>query len=216
VGLYEAIETWQRLGLEDDVHELINWYHAGVVLQLEALQTWCDRGDFEQVKVSLPRLVERARTTLFELKTIHTAIFSRYLEMDTIEGALHRIASAWRVRASFPKPIDDIRIDIKDDLPASVRNVLLRIAALAIGNAVLHSGVESRPNGRIWIRLEQDPSGAVLLEVGDNGKGFDVKRQGYGIGRMQQLVRQMGGRLEIRTGPNRGTRVIAWLPLTDG
>lgn len=214
-SLYDMAESLRRESLEDDVHELINWYHAGVVLPLEALQVWCDRNDFQQVMEMLPQLIDRARTTLFELKTIHTAIFSRYLEMDSLDDALRRIASAWRLRAGFPQPIEDIRVEIDAELPARIRSVLLRIAALAIGNAVIHSGVENRPDGRIWVQLGEEADGSVRLEVGDNGKGFERSRQGYGITRMWQLAHQVKGQLQIETAPGEGTRVIVRLPLGD-
>jgi signal transduction histidine kinase len=53
----------------------------------------------------------------------------------------------------------------------------------------------------------------VLLEVSDNGRGFeltDIRHQGgIGLESMRERVEQLGGSLEIFSSPGAGTRIIA-------
>jgi two-component system NarL family sensor kinase len=72
------------------------------------------------------------------------------------------------------------------------------------------------------IRVHQQDHG-ISIEVQDYGKGIPLERQlelsssgrtGVGFRGMRERLRQLGGRLEIRSG-NSGTVVIANLPLAD-
>jgi len=56
------------------------------------------------------------------------------------------------------------------------------------------------------------------LKVGDKGIGFDLdvaarKRDSFGLGGMGERVTLLGGYLLIDSGPRRGTRIRARLPV---
>ena len=63
------------------------------------------------------------------------------------------------------------------------------------------------------IDLTED--GALVVEVRDDGAGFDVERANGGVGlvSMRDRLAAVGGRLEITSWPGRGTRVRAVIPL---
>src|SRR5690606_19889447 len=89
---------------------------------------------------------------------------------------------------------------------------LYRIAQEAIGNALRHSGAK-----RIEVRVV--PSGSdVLLEVEDDGAGFDVATAtlGSGVHGMRERAAVLGGDLEIDRGPLGGTRLRFLLRLLPG
>ncbi|MDK2931690.1 MAG: two-component system, NarL family, nitrate/nitrite sensor histidine kinase NarX [Bacillota bacterium] len=66
--------------------------------------------------------------------------------------------------------------------------------------------------------------GEVELTVEDDGRGFDPVRpvgattqesggEGFGLGIMRERAEAVGGRLEIRSAPGRGTKVMVRVPL---
>ncbi|PYX77002.1 MAG: hypothetical protein DMG78_00110 [Acidobacteria bacterium] len=71
------------------------------------------------------------------------------------------------------------------------------------------------------VRLDRDAD-LLQLEIGDNGKGMDEERlrcldtsgpkTGVGIAGMRERVRELGGRLEVRSNKT-GTTVHVTLPL---
>jgi len=109
----------------------------------------------------------------------------------------------------------------------AVEATLISVVDLLIDNAL--SAVGS--SGAVVLRLRVDGERAII-EVADNGPGMDAafvskelfrlltstKSSGYGIGAYQtrHLVREMGGRLEVETAPQRGTtmRVIMSMALS--
>lgn len=206
VSRYQVAEVWERSGLEDDIHELINWYHAGVVLRLESVKHWFEKGENERVREMLDGLIHRARATLYELKTIHTAVIGRYLEENDIGASLEKMASAWRRRTGRDVEID-IKVALEGELSAKMATLLLRISTSAVGNAIMHSGVHEFADGKIWITLEGNAE-QVCLEVGDNGKGIPpATSEGYGITRMRQLASQLKTEVDVSSSPLDGTTI---------
>ncbi|MGE5387097.1 MAG: XrtA/PEP-CTERM system histidine kinase PrsK [Betaproteobacteria bacterium] len=84
------------------------------------------------------------------------------------------------------------------------------------------------PGGRVWVKLEKR-GGAAAVEVGDTGHGMSAeflrerlfkpfqttKSAGMGIGAYEssQYVRELGGKLEVESEENLGTKVTMLLPL---
>lgn len=80
---------------------------------------------------------------------------------------------------------------------------LAAIARAALSNSLHHA--EAR---RIRVRLAAEGPD-VVLEVGDDGRGFDPLRAGEGLGltTMRQRAERLGARWEIESAPGRGTTV---------
>jgi two-component system sensor histidine kinase UhpB len=89
---------------------------------------------------------------------------------------------------------------------------LYRIAQEALFNAIRHSGAAT-----VELRILRTPTG-VRVVVRDDGSGFDAEevlsREGRGLGLfgMQERAAYVGGRVEIRSSPGRGTKVTAEAP----
>jgi signal transduction histidine kinase len=101
-------------------------------------------------------------------------------------------------------------------LPPPVEHAVLRVTQEAVANAARHAGP-----GLITVRLHADGD-RVLLEVTDDGQGFDVTARrpdgsvhggGLGLRTMRDRVTELGGQLTIDSAPGTGTRVRASFPL---
>jgi signal transduction histidine kinase len=58
--------------------------------------------------------------------------------------------------------------------------------------------------------------GRLVLEVRDNGRGFDQSAVGddsYGLAGMRERAALVGGELEIQSAPQKGTRVTLQVPV---
>jgi signal transduction histidine kinase len=88
--------------------------------------------------------------------------------------------------------------------------VVLRVAQEALHNAVRHARATV-----IAVRL-WTPGADVVLEVSDDGRGFDVaapgRHDGMGLASMRDRAVSVGGRLTIGSKARRGTRVRLEVP----
>jgi signal transduction histidine kinase len=113
-----------------------------------------------------------------------------------------------------------VEVDCATELLASVNRDLLEQALRNLGeNAAKHT-----PSGRIVLRARSAGT-AVVVEVEDTGVGMSAETQqhvfdrfyrgqdrdaeGFGLGLaiVRQAIRSLGGRIELDSAPNRGTRV---------
>lgn len=125
-----------------------------------------------------------------------------------LEESLHSLAEGMTaagtsVDAVFPTAIPRLREETEIGV--------YRIAQEALANATRHSGA-----GTIRLTLRADGP-RLTLEISDDGHGFAVdERRGsdtLGLVGMQERALALGGRLELRSTPGRGTVVRLECPL---
>ena len=100
-------------------------------------------------------------------------------------------------------------------LNEDVRLGLFRVVRELLANAARHSRAQS-----IKVSIHKDGSN-IRIEVEDDGVGFDVtevraRREGkigFGLLLVKELLRHLGGSLQIDSKPSRGTRVAVLGPL---
>jgi anti-sigma regulatory factor (Ser/Thr protein kinase) len=225
ISRFDAIQSWERKGIEDDLHELVNLYHLGVVSRIDALDEWLRRGNDAKVKELVPVIRHHAHTTTIELKNIHTNLISKCLESDNLREALERLADAWSKRVRR-KNDTDLSITVicprKLEIPAQSRNILVRIASEALTNSIQHSEALEDPKIKISIKVIKTKN-EIKLIISDTGKGMDMDTtiEGFGISRMKQLTRQLDGiegieaKFDLRSAIGKGSKVTVFISLLD-
>jgi signal transduction histidine kinase len=95
--------------------------------------------------------------------------------------------------------------------------VLYRVAQEALTNVVKHAGAD-----RVWVSLKP-MDGHVVLEIGDDGAGFDpseaansVSSGHFGLLGMRERCEMAGGKWDLVSRAGTGTVVRAWLPWAVG
>jgi signal transduction histidine kinase len=107
-----------------------------------------------------------------------------------------------------------------EQLEMGKQGVIFYIIEEAVNNARKHAAAEA-----ITVRLRQMDMGLLLLEIQDNGAGFDVKAiaQNYdkrsssslGMVNLRERAELVNGLLNIESTPGKGTNVQVYIPLTE-
>jgi two-component system, NarL family, sensor histidine kinase DevS len=96
------------------------------------------------------------------------------------------------------------------DFPASQSTALFHICQEALANIARHARAQ-HAEVHLWSTRDR-----VLLEISDDGHGFDSRRVnsslGHGLSNMQSRARKVGGDVEITSAPGQGSTVLAWFP----
>ena len=91
-----------------------------------------------------------------------------------------------------------------------MRREVLLIFKEAVNNIARHARCQ---HADIDIRIERD---GLVLEVADDGQGVSAssgrEEDGHGLRSMQERATRLNGRLDIATGPGRGTRIVLRVP----
>lgn len=103
------------------------------------------------------------------------------------------------------------------NLPPDVQLLVFRIAQQALTNIRRHAEASAAS-----IKLAFEPGGLNMV-VTDNGKGFEMPQRienlasagRLGIMGMSERAQLLGGTLEVKSAPGKGTRVVAEVPLPE-
>jgi len=94
------------------------------------------------------------------------------------------------------------------ELPDTHRTCLFRIVQEALTNVTRHANAKA-----VRIELMAGPE-EVSLEIADDGRGMPVSANGgLGLLGIQERVRELKGRYDLRSSPGAGTVLRIWLPV---
>jgi signal transduction histidine kinase len=192
----------ERNRLARELHDAVSQKLFSLVYTAEAADTLLER-DGSAAREQVARLRTLAQEALDELRSLVFELRPPELERDGLCAALRKHVDV--LRRLQPARIElDIDAEIERD-PARDRE-LLRIAQEALNNAIRHARAS-----RVTLRLHCD-NGTVLLEVADDGVGFDpqareLRAAHLGLTSMEERAQRLGARLAIDSAPGAGTTV---------
>ncbi|MFF7198986.1 histidine kinase [Streptomyces sp. NPDC008079] len=138
-------------------------------------------------------------------------------DSDRSEGSDHSEGSADSEHAPRSRPSAlTVRCHVEGapvPLPDRTRSALLRIAQGALANTAEHAGAA---HATLTLTYLDDQ---VLLDVSDDGRGFDPAAvaatgvRGHGLPAIRARVGQLGGTLSIESAPGEGTVLSVAVPL---
>jgi PAS domain S-box-containing protein len=191
--------------------------HDGPVQHLTALDVMLERArrTLDQPSVAsqreaIEKVQGRIRVEVSDLRKMMSELRPPALDNLGLVAALQEQLAAIGREAGLESSIDST---LGTRLLSAQEIVLYRVAQEALTNAVKHAGAD-----RVWISLKP-MDGHVVLEVGDDGAGFDpseaaasVSSGHFGLLGMRERIEMAGGKWDLVSEAGSGTVVRAWLP----
>ncbi len=207
--LRHAIEASdnERRRVASDLHDGVVQELTGISLGLAAL----GRGEV----VPPAQVVEASaaiRNSIKSLRSLLVEIHPPNLYEEGLESAVSDLLSGLAARGVET----ELAVDLGTaELPRDVTALMYRTAQEALRNVSAHAQAQ---HVRVDLRLCNDRH--VRLSVDDDGRGFSAEQladrgsEGHmGLRSLADLVADMGGSLEARSSPGRGTSVRVDLPV---
>ncbi len=202
-----ANEIQKRFGMElhDDVAGKL--VHLVNYVELQAAEE-----NDSRVRDQLAGIAEIARDAYASTRTKSHEWYLRGSDSD-------KILFSERVRQivglALPGSRYEKQIEIDDQslekIDFQTRIELLRIIQEAVTNTLKHARAR-----RVKLFIYEDDN-AIILQISDNGRGFDVlagqHRPGLGLASIRQRTRQINGSVEI-TSSTKGTTVLVSIPVS--
>ncbi|RIK32604.1 MAG: hypothetical protein DCC56_01980 [Anaerolineae bacterium] len=165
----------------------------------------------------LVKIEELAHRTTKEIRHMLFTLRPLILESQGLTAAL--TAMAEKMRETFGQNVI-INVDeaVLENMEMGKQGVIFYIIEEATNNARKHAGAP-----HIWVRLRPFEAGIALLEIEDDGLGFDVeavnksydKRGSLGMVNLRERTELVNGLLNLDSAPGKGTRVQVYIPLTE-
>jgi signal transduction histidine kinase len=151
------------------------------------------------VAVRIENASDQLERTLVELGDLARGLHPRVLVEEGLAGALGSLVGR------SPVPVD---VSLPDDvLPSRIEAAVYFVCSEALTNAAKYASAS-----RVTVAVSTG-SGAVRVEVVDDGLGGADPARGTGLVGLVDRVEALGGRLDLDSPPGAGTRVTARIPV---
>lgn len=210
------IQEESRKKLARDLHDGPTQSVSAIAMRVNFARRLMER-DLKAAAEELYKIEELARRTTKEIRHMLFTLRPLVLESQGLVATLESMAE--KMKETFNQNVT-IQADPRavDALESSKQAVVFYIAEEAVNNARKHAQA-----GRIWVRLKMLREGMSLLEVEDDGVGFDVdsvgstyeNRGSLGMINLRERTELVNGVLRIDSSPGHGTRVQVVIPLTE-
>jgi signal transduction histidine kinase len=193
----------ERMRLRRDLHDGLGPALVGLALEADAA-TALAASDAVRAGELTARVAAGLRGMVSDVRSVVEGLRPPDIDQLGLAAALEERARALSVAG--------VAVTIECEplaLSPAAEVAVYRVVAEAVTNVARHARAAS-----CHIRVS-DTAGLIVVEVDDDGRGFDpdAARGGVGVGSMRARAEEIGGTLTISSGPT-GTRVRAVLPAT--
>lgn len=210
------VQEEARKKLARDLHDGPTQSVAALAMRVNFTRRLMER-DAKAASEELIKVEDLARRTTQELRHMLFTLRPLVLESQGLTAALESMAE--KMREIFDQ---NVLISVDEQVVAQLeinkQSVVFLIVEEAVNNARKHAKAES-----IWVRLKSLESDLALLEVQDDGQGFDPTilstnyegRGSLGMVNMRERTELVNGVFQINSSPGGGTRIQVVFPLTE-
>jgi two-component system sensor histidine kinase DevS len=205
-----VLEERERIGM--DLHDGIIQSIYGVGLTLENARDLLDEQP-KEAEERLNKAMDGLNRTIRDIRSYILDLKPRQLFGEGLLEGINRLIAEFRQNTKAEVTLTGVKGDYLTDLPQTHAMTLFHICQEALANIAKHAGAQ-KVNINMW-----GTSDRVLLEVQDDGRGFDFERTsktvGHGLANMQTRVSSVGGDLDVSSNHGEGTTILAWVPRTQ-
>jgi signal transduction histidine kinase len=206
-----AAQELRRLEVLEDRERIAKELHDGVIQALFAvgmsLQGLATMAAEEETTRRLEAAVEDVDRAIRDLRNYIFGLRPGVLADRQLDQALKELTSEFGTRTGVVTVVD-VDADVASELSSRASDVV-QLVREALSNVGRHGEATT-----CRVSLFREPDGAVL-EVDDDGRGFDVDLTTWGMGleNLRDRVESMGGSFAIASVLGEGTTVRIVLPL---
>lgn len=209
LGRLIDVQEAERRRISRELHDDLNQKIATLSISISRLKRKIPMQDGELI-TELDQLRETANGLTNEVRRLshqlHPAVLEHLGLVKALESYIASFTDEERIDVQLTSEIGEERIPFQTSI------CLYRVAVEALRNVARHSGADS---AAVMLKKVRED---LELEVSDSGKGFDVEtfkqEGGLGLISVEERLRLLQGSCEIHSAPDRGTTLIARVPLT--
>jgi len=204
-----VLEERERIGM--DLHDGIIQSIYAVGLALDYAHIAIDE-DPKIARIKIEQAIDGLNNTIRDIRSYILDLRPRQFRSEDLLAGLQQLVDEFRANSNAKANLVGTKNGLVG-LPTQNATALFHICQEALANVAKHSQAQ-QVTVHLWSTGER-----VILEVMDNGKGFDLRKMsitlGHGLSNMHARARKVGGDVEITSEPGDGTAVLAWVPRRD-
>ena len=214
---FMQIQEEARNKLARDLHDGPTQTVAAIAMRVNFARRLLDR-DPKAASSELFKIEELARRTTKEIRHMLFTLRPLVLESQGLVPALESMAE--KMHETYNQDVTiEVDAGVVSQIELGRQGVIFYIAEEAVNNARKHARA-----AHVWVRLKPAGDELALLEVEDDGVGFDPhavdvsyeSRGSLGLVNLRERAELLNGYLQIDSRPGQGTHVSVVIPLSVG
>ncbi|MCD4752555.1 MAG: GAF domain-containing protein [Anaerolineaceae bacterium] len=201
----------ERQRLARELHDSVTQSLYSLNLMVNAARRFAENDNFERAVYYLDQLPDISQQALKEMRLLIYDLRPSALADEGLYIALTQRLETVERRTGMDTKLE---CDPALKLPPEIEEGLYRITIEALNNILKHATATEA-----FVSLEEEEN-YIILNVEDNGKGFDPTRgslsEGMGMISMRERAEQLGGTFEMFSRQGNGTIIRAVIPLKSG
>lgn len=206
----DAAIQQERNRLARELHDSIKQQIFSInISAAAALARW--QSDPQGAQAALGDVRRSAQEATVEMNALLQQLSPVPLEKVGLQQALRDQCKALGYRTGAEVVAEFGELPDDDRLPPGTQESLFRIAQEALSNVARHARA-----GHVRLHLGQPDGGDwLVLQIQDDGQGFDVDadHSGMGLDNVRQRLQALGGELGLDSSPGAGATLRASVPL---
>ncbi len=210
------VQEEARKKLARDLHDGPTQSVSAIAMRINLIRMMLTKAP-EKVEGELIRVEDLARRTTKEIRHMLFTLRPLVLESQGLRAALKSMAE--KMDETYDQKVEiDVDDRVIEQLEMGKQGVIFFLSEEAVNNARKHAKAPV-----ITVRLRAIEHSIILLEIKDNGVGFDVKavnenyedRGSLGMINLTERTELINGLLNLDSAPGKGTNVQVFIPLTE-
>ena len=210
------IQEQEHRKLARDLHDGPTQSMAAIAMRLNFARRLLER-DPKATADELLKIEELARRTTKEIRHMLFTLRPLELESQGLIGALKAMAE--KTHETYDQNvIVEAEENVVSQLEMSRQTIIFYIAEEAINNACKYAQAE-----HIWVRMKNVIPDIIVLEIQDDGVGFDKnavesnydQRGSLGLKNMSERTEMVNGIFQLTSAIGKGTTIRVIIPLTE-
>ena len=210
------VQEETRKKLARDLHDGPTQSVAAIAMRVNLARRMLKK-DVKSAEDELQKIEELALRTTKEVRHMLFTLRPLILESQGLTAALDAMAE--KMHETFGQ---NVLVNVDEEVLANMemgkQGVIFYIIEEAANNARKHANAL-----HIWVRLRNFETNIALLEIEDDGLGFDVaavhktydKRGSLGMVNLRERSELVNGLLNIDSALGKGTRIQVYIPLSE-
>mgnify|MGYP000861576044 CR=1 FL=1 len=202
-----VLEERDRFGM--DLHDGIiqSIYAVGLTLEHARLLMAEDQ---EKAISRIDQAIKDLNHTIRDIRAYILDLRPRQLNDESLMEGIQRLVQEFKANTFIDVNVQGAENEISL-LPETHAVALFHICQESLANIAKHAKAH-HVEIVVWATPDR-----VLLEVQDDGRGFDLNKVkltlGHGLSNIETRAANVGGAVDISSEPGKGTSVLAWVPI---
>ena len=210
------VQEEARKKLARDLHDGPTQSVAAIAMRINLARRMLKK-DVAMAEDELQKIEELALRTTKEVRHMLFTLRPLILESQGLTAALEAMSE--KMKETFAQNVlVNVDEQVLENMEMGKQGVIFYIIEEAANNARKHANAI-----HIWVRLRSFENNIALLEIEDDGLGFDVaavhktydKRGSLGMVNLRERTELVNGLLNIDSAPGKGTRIQVYIPLSE-